>query len=145
MTGPASIDTAATSHGDLQRRLFDQSYPLKLRQRGYFTGSPERLVFWSKVSSSRTSKEFDEWAGGPGQTHYETEKNDGTPVCQQVSALLVGIRCGTGFYQESQAERQTVLHEYQLQSTTSAVHTRSDRLETLRVQEDLYSPAKLWS
>lgn len=33
------------SHGDLERRLFDQSYPVKLRQAGYYTGFTNADLF----------------------------------------------------------------------------------------------------
>ena len=66
------------SHGDLERRLFDQSYPLKLRQSGYFTGFAGKIGFLIEGERFEAfEKEFDLWAGGPGQTHYETAKNKG--------------------------------------------------------------------
>ena len=66
------------SHGDLERRLFDQSYPVKLRQAGYFTGFAGKVGFLIEGEKfDAFEKEFDVWAGGPGQTHYETAKNEG--------------------------------------------------------------------
>jgi arylsulfatase A-like enzyme len=66
------------SHGDLQRRLFDQSYPVKLRQAGYFTGVAGKIGFLIEGEKFEAfEKEFDVWSGGPGQTHYETVKNEG--------------------------------------------------------------------
>jgi len=66
------------SHGNLERRLFDQSYPVKLRQAGYFTGFAGKIGFVIEGEKFETfEKEFDVWAGGPGQTLYETAKNQG--------------------------------------------------------------------
>lgn len=65
------------SHGGLERRLFGQSYPVKLRQAGYFTGFAGKVGFQIEGEKFETfEKEFDLWAGGPGQTHYETAKNE---------------------------------------------------------------------
>jgi len=70
------------SHGDLERRLFDQSYPVKLRQAVYFTGFAGKVGFLLNGEKFEAfEKEFDLWAGGPGQTHYETEKNKGIAQC----------------------------------------------------------------
>jgi len=66
------------SHGGLERRLFEQSYPVKLRQAGYFTGFAGKVGFLIEGEKVEAfEKEFDVWAGGPGQTHYETAKNQG--------------------------------------------------------------------
>jgi len=66
------------SHGNLERRLFDQSYPVKLRQAGYFTGFAGKIGFLIEGEKFEAfEKEYDVWAGGPGQTLYETAKNQG--------------------------------------------------------------------
>jgi len=66
------------SHGNLERRLFDQSYPVKLRQAGYFTGFAGKIGSGIKGEKFEPfEKEFDVWAVGPGQTLYETAKNQG--------------------------------------------------------------------
>jgi arylsulfatase A-like enzyme len=66
------------SHGDMERRLFEQSYPVKLRHAGYFTGFAGKIGFLLEGEKFEAfKKEFDVWAGGPGQTHYETAKNQG--------------------------------------------------------------------
>lgn len=65
-------------HGNLERRFFEQSYPVKLRQAGYFTGFAGKIGF--EIDGEKFAafgKQFDVWAGGPGQTHYETKKNEG--------------------------------------------------------------------
>jgi arylsulfatase A-like enzyme len=69
------------SHGDMERRLFDQSYPVKLRQAGYFTGFAGKIGFVIEGEKFEAfEKEFDVWAGGPGQTDYKTVKNKGIAI-----------------------------------------------------------------
>ncbi len=66
------------SHGDLERRFMEQSYPVLLRQAGYFTGFAGKVGFVLQSEGfDALAPLFDEWAGGPGQTHYETAKNAG--------------------------------------------------------------------
>lgn len=65
-------------HGDLERRIFTESYPVKLRQAGYYTGFAGKIGFEIAGEKFETfGKEFDVWAGGPGQTDYATAKNEG--------------------------------------------------------------------
>jgi arylsulfatase A-like enzyme len=65
-------------HGNLERRFFADSYPVKLRQAGYFTGFAGKIGFVLDGEKFEVfEKEFDVWAGGPGQTNYETKKNEG--------------------------------------------------------------------
>lgn len=65
-------------HGDLQRRFLENSYTAKLRQAGYFTGFAGKLGFELEGEKFEVfEKEFDAWAGGPGQTDYVTAKNKG--------------------------------------------------------------------
>lgn len=65
-------------HGDLQRRWFNQSYPARLRQAGYFTGFAGKIGLEIEGEPFDVfEKEFDVWAGGPGQTDYVTAKNKG--------------------------------------------------------------------
>lgn len=65
-------------HGDLERRFFADSYAVKLREAGYFTGFAGKIGFVLQDERFEVfEKEFDVWAGGPGQTAYETAKNDG--------------------------------------------------------------------
>lgn len=66
------------SHGDLERRFIEQSYAVRLRQAGYFTGFAGKIgVVLQDEKFEALAPLFDRWAGGPGQTFYETEKNDG--------------------------------------------------------------------
>ncbi|MCU0918566.1 MAG: sulfatase-like hydrolase/transferase [Planctomycetes bacterium] len=64
--------------GNLERRFFANSYPVKLRQAGSFTGFAGKIGFVLDGEKFEVfEKEFDVWAGGPGQTNYETKKNEG--------------------------------------------------------------------
>lgn len=65
-------------HGSLRRELFALSYPLKLRQAAYLTGFAGKIGFVIENEPfDRFAEDFDLWAGGPDQTHYETAKNTG--------------------------------------------------------------------
>jgi arylsulfatase A-like enzyme len=65
-------------HGDLARRIFAGSYAARLRAAGYFTGFAGKVGFeLAGEPFAALAREFDAWAGGPGQTFYETEKNEG--------------------------------------------------------------------
>lgn len=65
-------------HGDLERRFMDQSYPVLLRQAGYYTGFAGKIGFLLEGERFEALEPvFDQWAGGPGQTLYETAKNIG--------------------------------------------------------------------
>jgi arylsulfatase A-like enzyme len=65
-------------HGKLERRFFDRSYPVKLREAGYFTGFAGKIGFEIEDEPfAAFAKQFDVWAGGPNQTFYETVKNAG--------------------------------------------------------------------
>jgi len=65
-------------HGNLERRFIEQSYPMRLRQAGYFTGFAGKIGFVLQGEKfDALAPLFDQWAGGPGQTFYETEKNTG--------------------------------------------------------------------
>ncbi|MFZ5831755.1 MAG: sulfatase-like hydrolase/transferase, partial [Planctomycetota bacterium] len=65
-------------HGDLERRFMAQSYPVLLRQAGYFTGFAGKVGFVIEGEPFEAFEPmFDAWAGGPGQTSYDTAKNKG--------------------------------------------------------------------
>jgi arylsulfatase A-like enzyme len=62
----------------MERRIFANSYPVQLRQAGYFTGFAGKIGFVIEGEKFKAfEKEFDVWAGGPGQTKYRTDKNKG--------------------------------------------------------------------
>ena len=51
---------------------------MRLRKAGYFTGFAGKIGFVIQGEKFETlAPFFDVWAGGPGQTHYETAKNEG--------------------------------------------------------------------
>jgi arylsulfatase A-like enzyme len=65
-------------HGDLERRFIENSYPVLIRNAGYFTGFAGKIGFVLQDEPFEAlAPLFDQWAGGPGQTFYETEKNEG--------------------------------------------------------------------
>ena len=65
-------------HGDLERRFMDLSYPVLLGKAGYFTGFAGKIGFVLQDGKFEAlAPLFDVWAGGPGQTFYETAKNEG--------------------------------------------------------------------
>jgi len=86
MTGMYEYKTGCNfQHGPLHQSKFQKSYPVLLRQAGYYTGFAGKFGF-AVVDEAVTGEEhnsyeqlpvdqFDWWAGGPGQTFYETEKN----------------------------------------------------------------------
>lgn len=68
-------------HGNMARSFFDQSYPALLRRSGYFCGFAGKIGFVLEGEPFEIFEhEFDRWAGGPGQTHYETIKNEGIRI-----------------------------------------------------------------
>ncbi|MFC1498118.1 sulfatase [Verrucomicrobiota bacterium] len=56
-----------------------RSYPVLLRDAGYFTGFAGKLGLGGNMNSAdpggAQASRFDVWGGGPGQTFYQTEKN----------------------------------------------------------------------
>ena len=65
-------------HGDLERQFMERSYPVLLREAGYFTGFAGKIGFLLQDEEFDALEPlFDEWAGGPGQTVYETKDNKG--------------------------------------------------------------------
>ncbi|MBI1249399.1 sulfatase-like hydrolase/transferase [bacterium] len=66
------------THGNLEHRLIDQSYAVRLREAGYFTGFAGKIGFVLQEGGFDAIEPlFDRWAGGPGQTDYVTKKNKG--------------------------------------------------------------------
>lgn len=86
MTGMYEYKTGCNfKHGPLHKSKFEKSYPVLLREAGYYTGFAGKFGF-AVVDDTVTSEkyhsyeqmpvdQFDWWAGGPGQTFYETAKN----------------------------------------------------------------------
>lgn len=72
------------SHGPLVRTHWEKSYPMLLRRAGYVTGFAGKIGFEvvdkpggnKGEPSNLPAGDFDRWGGGPGQTHYETVRNE---------------------------------------------------------------------
>lgn len=73
-------------HGSMTQAIFQKSFPVLLREAGYYTGFAGKFGFpvteTAVPSSSHDSYDvlpvdsFDSWAGGVNQTDYETAKNE---------------------------------------------------------------------
>lgn len=63
------------NHGNMKPDVWSRSYPVLLRKAGYLTAFAGK--FGMKVKGKGVCEEdFDFWGGGPGQTTYETKKNE---------------------------------------------------------------------
>ena len=85
MTGMYEYKTGCNfMHGPLRTEKFKKSYPVLLREAGYFTGFAGKFGFavsdgdhWNdKPIEVMPIDEFDMWGGGRGQTSYKTAEND---------------------------------------------------------------------
>lgn len=67
------------SHGPLVSSLWEQAYPVLLKQAGYRIGFAGKFGFEVARQPGQRgqlpAEVFDRWGGGPGQTHYETRRN----------------------------------------------------------------------
>jgi len=65
--------------GPLLREHWNKSYPVLLKEAGYMIAFAGKFGYeiadQPKGPTNLPSGDFDRWGGGPGQTHYETEKN----------------------------------------------------------------------
>ena len=81
MTGKYEFKSGTNfDHGDMLVKTWKKSYPVILREAGYFTGFAGKFGFELKETPKGESIElpetdFDVWGGGPKQTSYMTEKN----------------------------------------------------------------------
>ncbi|MFI3330924.1 MAG: sulfatase-like hydrolase/transferase [Rikenellaceae bacterium] len=85
MTGMYEYKTGTNFlHGGMDPAMFELSYPVLLQKNGYFTGFAGKFGFALNAVEGKDNcnsysvlpvDRFDMWAGGTGQTHYETEKN----------------------------------------------------------------------
>ncbi|MEM8669631.1 MAG: sulfatase [Planctomycetota bacterium] len=80
MTGMLEYKTGCNfEHGPLLAEHWQRSYPMLLRDAGYWTGFAGKFGFTVAELSGKKGvlpeKDFDRWGGGPGQTSYETAKN----------------------------------------------------------------------
>lgn len=81
MTGMYEYKTGCNfSHGDLLASDWKESYPVKLREAGYRSAFAGKFGFVVAnapgVRGRLPVEDFDAWGGGPGQTFYETAKNE---------------------------------------------------------------------
>ncbi len=87
MTGMLEYKTGCNfQHGSLTQEQFQYSYPVLLKKAGYEVSFAGKFGFPVTKEISKNSKyetydelpvkEFDEWRGGPGQTHYNTKENE---------------------------------------------------------------------
>ena len=79
-----NINLVVTLHGPLSRERFQQTYPVLLRQSGYYTGFTGKFGYAvkddefanSSYAKGRYAKtDFDWWKGWPSQGYYQTSKN----------------------------------------------------------------------
>lgn len=86
MTGMYEYKTGCNfQHGPLQKDQFQKSYPVLLRNAGYYTGFAGKFGFAVKDAGdsdyhddtwdAMPVDQFDEWAGGLQQTKYQTKQN----------------------------------------------------------------------
>lgn len=75
LTGMYEYKTGTNfDHGDMKPEVWEKSYPVLLRQAGYFTAFAGKFGF-EVEGKGLCEDDFDMWGGGPGQTYYETAKN----------------------------------------------------------------------
>ena len=81
MTGMHEYKTGCNfEHGPLLQAHWRESYPVLLRQAGYLTAFAGKFGFQVAAEAGQRGElpenDFDWWGGGPGQTFYETAKNE---------------------------------------------------------------------
>jgi len=75
MTGMYEYKTGCNfSHGNMKADVWRKSYPVLLREAGYFTAFAGKFGFVVE-GKGLCEGDFDMWGGGPGQTHYATARN----------------------------------------------------------------------
>ncbi|MDA7662424.1 sulfatase [Pirellulaceae bacterium] len=81
MTGMFEYKTGCNfMHGALLQEHWRKSYPVLLKKAGYKIGFAGKFGFEVAKSPNQKGRlpvtDFDAWGGGPGQTSYQTRKND---------------------------------------------------------------------
>ncbi|MGJ8723373.1 MAG: sulfatase family protein [Roseibacillus sp.] len=70
------------NHGDMKPEIWAKTYPVLLREAGYFTGFAGKFgmdvigLGEGKKNAGLPAEDFDVWAGSPGQTSYATRQNE---------------------------------------------------------------------
>ena len=62
-------------HGDMTREIWAKTYPMLLREAGYFTAFAGKFGFEVEGDGYHCGEYFDMWGGGSGQTTYVTAQN----------------------------------------------------------------------
>lgn len=62
------------SHGDMRPETWAKSYPILLREAGYYSAFAGKFGMVVE-GKGLCEDDFDQWGGGPGQTSYVTKKN----------------------------------------------------------------------
>lgn len=66
-------------HGPLHQNLWEQSYPVIMREHGYLTAIAGKIGFEVLPNGAEKAilpqEDFDWWGAGPGQTSYRTKQN----------------------------------------------------------------------
>lgn len=80
MTGMFEFKTGCNfGTGPLRAEHWERAYPVLLRKAGYVTAFAGKFGFVVAAGTARKGKlpkeDFDQWGGGPGQTHYATARN----------------------------------------------------------------------
>jgi len=76
MTGLYEYRTGCNfTYGKLKHKNWIKTYPILLRESGYRTAFAGKFGFEIEGQKDLPMTDFDQWGGGPGQTHYETAKN----------------------------------------------------------------------
>ncbi len=76
MTGMYEYKTGCNfTHGNMKQEVWAKSYPVLLRNAGYFTAFAGKFGIGVE-GKGLCQDDFDMWAGGPGQTSYVTAANE---------------------------------------------------------------------
>ena len=76
MTGMYEYKTGTNfTHGNMKPEVWAKSYPILLRDAGYYTAFAGKFGF-EVEGKGLCESDFDMWGGGPGQTFYKTAKNE---------------------------------------------------------------------
>lgn len=75
MTGMYEYKTGTNfTHGDMKPGVWKKSYPVLLREAGYYSAFAGKFGFVVE-GKGLCENDFDLWGGGPQQTHYKTADN----------------------------------------------------------------------
>jgi arylsulfatase A-like enzyme len=75
MTGMYEYRTGTNfAHGNMRKETWQKSYPVLLREAGYYSAFAGKFGFLVK-DKGLCEDDFDQWGGSPGQTEFATSKN----------------------------------------------------------------------